>query len=97
MTGNLERAPAVWLCWALPSFADLFFLVLLGILAFSPMSAGLLRDADTGWHIRSGEQILATHAIPRTIPFPTPGRESPGTHGSGCTTLSLPQSTTSLV
>ena len=77
--------------------ADLFFLVLLGILAFSPMSAGLLGDADTGWHIRSGEQILATHAIPRTDPFPTPGTESPGTHGSGCTTLSLPQSTTSRV
>jgi hypothetical protein len=64
-----ERAPAAWLRWALPSFADLFFLVLLGILAFSPMSAGLLGDADTGWHIRSGEQILATHAIPRTDPF----------------------------
>ncbi len=68
-TMTLERAPAVWLRWALPSFADLFFLVLLGILAFSPMSAGLLGDADTGWHIRSGEQILATHAIPRTDPF----------------------------
>jgi hypothetical protein len=66
---TLERAPAVWLRWALPSFADLFFLVLLGILAFSPMSAGLLGDADTGWHIRSGEQILASHAIPRTDPF----------------------------
>jgi hypothetical protein len=33
------------------------------------MSAGLLRDADTGWHIRSGEQMLLTHAIPRTDPF----------------------------
>ena len=66
---TLERPPAVWLRWALPSFADLFFLVLIGMLAFSPMSAGLLRDADTGWHIRSGEQILATHAIPRTDPF----------------------------
>ena len=66
---TLESAPAVWLRWALPSFADLFFLVLLCILAFSPMSAGLLRDADTGWHIRSGELILATHAVPRTDPF----------------------------
>src|ERR1700684_551735 len=63
---TLERA---WLCWVLLSFTDLFFLVLLVILAFSPMSAGLLGDADTGWHIRSGEQILATHAIPRTDPF----------------------------
>ena len=66
---TLESAPAAWLRWVLPSFADLFFLVLLGLLAFSPMSAGLLGDGDTGWHIRSGEQILATHAIPRTDPF----------------------------
>jgi hypothetical protein len=69
VTGNLERAPAVWLQWVLPSFADLFFLVLLCMLAFSPLSAGLLRDADTGWHIRSGELILTTHAVPRTDPF----------------------------
>jgi hypothetical protein len=68
-TMTLESAPTLWLRWALPSFADVFFLALLGILAFSPMSAGLLGDADTGWHIRSGEQILATHAIPRTDPF----------------------------
>ena len=66
---TLERAPAVWLRWVLPSFTDLFFLVLLCLLAFSPMSAALLRDADTGWHIRSGEQILVTHAVPRTDPF----------------------------
>jgi hypothetical protein len=64
-----ETTPAVWLRWSLPSFADLFFLILLGILAYSPMSAGLLRDADTGWHIRSGELILATLAVPRTDPF----------------------------
>ena len=66
---TLEKAPAVWLRWVLPSFADLFFLVLIGMLGFSPISASLLRDADTGWHIRSGEQIMATHAIPRTDPF----------------------------
>jgi hypothetical protein len=66
---TLERPPAVWLRWALPSFGDLFFLVLLCLLGFSPMSAGLLRDADTGWHIRNGEQILATHTVPRTDSF----------------------------
>jgi hypothetical protein len=63
------KAPAAWVRWVLPSFADLFFLVLLCMLAFGPMSAGLLRDADTGWHIRSGEIILATGAVPRTDPF----------------------------
>jgi hypothetical protein len=69
MTGTPEKAPTAWLRWVLPSFGDLFFLVLLGILAFSPISNGLLRDADTGWHIRTGELILATRAIPRTDPF----------------------------
>ena len=69
MTGTHQRAQAVWLLWVLPSFSDLFFLVLLCILAFSPMSAALLRDADIGWHIRSGELILVTQAIPRTDPF----------------------------
>src|SRR3984885_426420 len=67
----------VWLRWALPSFADVFFLVLLCMCAFSPMSAGLLRDADTGWHIRSGELMLATHAAPRTDPFSYTKRGEP--------------------
>jgi hypothetical protein len=66
---NVEQAPAAWLLWVLPSFTDLFFLVFLGLLGFSPLSAGLLRDADTGVHIRNGEQILATHAITRTDSF----------------------------
>jgi hypothetical protein len=69
VTGSPETAPAVWLRWVLPSFADLFFVVLICMLTFSPMSAALLRDADTGWHIRSGEQILLTHTVPRTDPF----------------------------
>jgi hypothetical protein len=69
VTATLEKAPAAWLRWLLPSFCDLFFLVLLGILAFSPISAALLGDADTGWHIRTGELILETHAIPHTDPF----------------------------
>ncbi|HEX8812154.1 MAG TPA: hypothetical protein VF742_09190, partial [Terracidiphilus sp.] len=28
-----------------------------------------LADPDIGWHIRAGEQILATHDVPRTDPF----------------------------
>jgi hypothetical protein len=77
VTGSPETAPAAWLHWVLPSFADLFFVVLVCMLAFSPMSAALLRDADTGWHIRSGEQILLTHAVPRTDPFSYTKQEEP--------------------
>jgi hypothetical protein len=55
--------------WVLPSIADLFFLVLVGILGFSPMSVALLGDADTGWHIRSGDYILANHSVPRVDLF----------------------------
>jgi hypothetical protein len=58
-----------WLAWTLPSFTDLFFLIVVSILAFSPLRAGLLRDPDTGWHIRSGELIWATKELPRTDPF----------------------------
>jgi len=64
-----ENSPATWVRWSLPSIADVLFLVLLGILVFSPMSKGLLGDADTGWHIRNGEFILATRSVPRTDSF----------------------------
>ena len=58
-----------WTDWVLPSFTDLFFLVLAGILTFTPASKALLADADTGWHIRTGEFILATHSVPHTDLF----------------------------
>jgi hypothetical protein len=64
-----EKPSAAWVRWVLPSLADVFFLVLVGILAFSPASAALLEDGDTGWHIRNGEFILATHSVPRTDSF----------------------------
>jgi hypothetical protein len=53
----------------MPSLADAFFVVVVYVLAFSPMAAGLLNDADTGWHIRNGEHILRTVSIPRTDYF----------------------------
>src|SRR3984885_13135574 len=58
-----------WVRVAMPSGADLIFVVLLGALAFTPLSVRLLGDAGIGWHIRTGQQILATHAIPRVDPF----------------------------
>ncbi len=42
---------------------------LLGVLVFTPLSMRLLGDAGIGWHIRTGQQILATHAIPRVDSF----------------------------
>ena len=29
----------------------------------------LFRDSDAGWHIRTGERILATGVLPRTDPY----------------------------
>jgi len=60
---------AAWVSWAIPSIADLLFLAFLYLLIFTPLAVRLLGDAGIGWHIRTGEQILATHAIPRVDSF----------------------------
>jgi hypothetical protein len=64
--GQSTRA---WVRWFMPSVSDLIFVCVLCILLFTALSVKLLGDAGIGWHIRSGQQILATHAIPRTDPF----------------------------
>ncbi|MGA2376644.1 MAG: hypothetical protein ABSF72_14075, partial [Candidatus Sulfotelmatobacter sp.] len=53
----------------MPSITDLFFVALLGLLVFTTLSVRLLGDAGIGWHIRTGQLILASHAIPRVDPF----------------------------
>jgi len=53
----------------MPSIADLIFIGVFAALLFTPVADRLLGDAGIGWHIRTGEQILATHAVPRTDPF----------------------------
>lgn len=58
-----------YLRWLLPSVADLIFIALLASLLFTPLAVRLLGDAGIGWHIRAGQQILATHAVPRVDPF----------------------------
>ena len=55
--------------WLIPSIGDLIFTALLVLLAYSALSVRLLGDAGIGWHIRTGQLILATHAIPRVDPF----------------------------
>jgi hypothetical protein len=68
------RAPHVTsyptgLRWFMPSVADLIFLGLLGVLVLTLLSVKLLGDAGIGWHIRNGQQILATHEVPRFDSF----------------------------
>src|SRR5215469_17889112 len=58
-----------WIQWLMPSVSDLIFLALLGTLTLTALSLRLLGDAGIGWHIRTGQQILAIHVIPVTDPF----------------------------
>ena len=60
---------AAWKYRILPSVADLIFAALLAVLVFTPLSVKLLGDAGIGWHIRTGQLIIAEHAIPRLDPF----------------------------
>ncbi len=53
----------------MPSIADLIFVAILSVLVFTALSVRLLGDAGIGWHIRTGQKILATHAIPRVDSF----------------------------
>ena len=67
-----------WLRWVLPSVGDLIFVALAGVLVFTALSVRLLGDAGIGWHIRTGQIILATHAIPRVDPFSSASSAMPG-------------------
>ena len=53
----------------LPSVRDIIFIFLFWSLLAGPLSNRPLADPDIGWHIRTGELILATHSLPRTDPF----------------------------
>ena len=56
-----------WLRWWTPSFADFFLIALMAWLFVCGANGwkSLLADGDTGWHIRTGEYILAHHAVPQ--------------------------------
>ena len=53
----------------LPSARDLIFILLFWSLLAGPLSNRPLADPDIGWHIRAGEQMLATRSIPRADSF----------------------------
>jgi len=69
VTTGATTGTAAWVRLLMPSAADLIFVALLGVLVFTPLSVRLLGDAGIGWHIRTGQQILATHAVPRVDSF----------------------------
>src|SRR5258708_6997292 len=49
----------------LPSLSDCLFLAILyWVFATGSGWSVLLADGDTGWHIRTGDYILATHTVP---------------------------------
>jgi hypothetical protein len=55
----------------IPSLTDLFFIAIVGwLFIFGPSGwKALLGDGDTGWHIRTGQYILAHHAVPTADVF----------------------------
>jgi hypothetical protein len=72
-----DLGPA-WARWVVPSVSDLIFVALAGVLVFTALSVRLLGDAGIGWHVRTGQIILATHAIPRVDPFSSVSSAMPG-------------------
>lgn len=61
---------ARWRRRLLPDLSLLIsFLALVYCLFFFDGVVRLFHDADTGWHIRTGETILASRALPRTDPY----------------------------
>ena len=67
MTLSAPRSRTQYLL--LPSVRDLIFVLLFWSVLAGPFSPRPLADADIGWHIRTGELMLANHSIPRTDPF----------------------------
>ena len=70
-SSSLESAPArrSWANWLLPSASDLIYIGIFCVLIFTALAVKLLGDAGIGWHIRTGQQMLAEYSIPRTDPF----------------------------
>jgi hypothetical protein len=61
----MDTADSKFVIKLLPNLADVAFLMPL-VFLFARMNGfyTLLADGDTGWHIRTGQWILANHAVP---------------------------------
>src|SRR5215813_12466205 len=56
--------------WLKPSLVEVFFLAVMLAAFGRPQSwQSLISDGDCGWHIRTGDLILKTRAVPHTDPF----------------------------
>ena len=66
-----EPVSAGWSSYLTPTMADVFFIALiLWLFCAGPLGwIALLSDGDAGWHIRTGERVLATGQVPATDPF----------------------------
>src|SRR5580765_2228472 len=64
------RRPGVLLRWCVPdlAFATACITLFYCLFLFQGYQK-LFRDSDAGWHIRTGEAILATGTLPRTDPY----------------------------
>jgi len=69
MRASQKTSAPAWFHLIIPSVADLIFVVLLFSLAYGSLAQRLLSDADIGWHIRSGQQIVRAHAAPLSDSF----------------------------
>jgi len=74
---NQGEDPNRWLRVLFPSTADLIFALFLVFLATGPLAVKLLGDAGIGWHIRTGELIWQSKAVPRLDPFSSTMRGQP--------------------
>jgi hypothetical protein len=68
-SGDSEPQLSGVAAFLLPSIGDLIFLVLFFSLTYGVLGRALLGDAGIGWHIRNGENILATRMVPHVDSF----------------------------
>src|SRR5664279_1121072 len=62
--------PGALLGWCVPDLAFATACVTLFYCLFLFQGYRMLfRDSDAGWHIRTGEAILATHRLPHSDPY----------------------------
>jgi hypothetical protein len=68
-TYSAKQPSPAWTRWLVPSIADSLFISLLAMLTLTALAVRLLGDGGIGWHIRTGQVILATRSIPHVDPF----------------------------